>query len=56
MCIIKIRGTSDGKRTDQPHSRLNYILFNSINFASFNKAMQNFTLNLLFKSQNSRII
>lgn len=42
MCIIKIQGTSDGQRTEQPHSGLNYILFNSINFADFNKAMQNF--------------
>lgn len=42
MCITKIQGKTDGKRTDQPHSGLNYILFNSTSFASFNKAMPNF--------------
>lgn len=42
MCITEIQGTSDGKSTDQLHSGLNYILFNSTNFTGLNKAMQNF--------------
>lgn len=41
MCIIKIQGTSDRTRINQPHSGLNYILFNSTNSTGFNKAMQN---------------
>lgn len=43
MCIIKIQGTSDGERTDQPHSELNHILFSSTNSTGFNKAMQRFS-------------